>query len=1069
MHISAKTGRLLKYILLFIFALILIIAISLAVYLKSPSFIQKVEFIVQGLIERPVDIGSISLVSGNKIIIKDFSVKKGEQGDISIDIPRLEIRASLSGLYNRTINNIKLENPRITLKISKERKVKSDSAKVTLPYSLKKGVVTEGEVYLILDSSRAVRISSVNISIEEADDKKAAIRGRALLNDLNSAISLEAVIDTGDFNIKDANIDISETALQSLIKQKLMPTPDNVEIEGLVSFNIHLEDKDDKLGWQSEMFVKNFSLGSDSLNISTGGPLQLAAEGSYDSNQGIVEILLMQAHIPGLKPWSLKGMIENVHSGSPDFNFEITVDEVPFVEVKKMISGPAVAVLDEITGDSVGTANLSVGGNIESPRVNGILHLHGNEFKKGNTAISSLLMKIPFEYRDRSITVNNASVKANEVFNLNNNVTYHLNDLELQIPDIKYAGHEVRAGISKLAIGKAAIHVNGKKYYEDKDISITLEADGELDKKIIRVRGSSIHTDFFDSVAARSSIDLKGPVVMDAALEFNHIDADKVSQKFFYDFLSSKGIKVNGQGKLNVAFTATVPEQGATRISGSSYLGLADAGFSTADDSIVCEGMELKISERFDFSLPFNNINFKVTSEATGFDLLAGRFYGSFQDKSLIINLDGKYTKSGDSLHLSESSMGLSGIGTLLVSGDIFNISESPLLNVGSRLKDISNSAVYDFFVRETFQEQAPFLSQLQVNGTTSANLFIKGTSDRFTARGNIGVTGMDIAGGNEITFAGINISLPLDISYPEAAHGGGEDQFGFVKIENVFVKELNFTDIEFFPAVRQNDLVFKEDIALPVLGGDIIFKNIAYRNLLHPERDLGLSMEIHNIDLSEASALMKLPKFTGSLSGIIPKASFTGNMLRTEGEIVLRLFGGEMTISELSIDNVFSPIASMKSTVEFEGIDLDKLTGTFDFGHISGIFKGRIEDLIIVNGQAESFRASVATVRKKGVDQKINVEALKKISILGTGSSASILDMGIYRLFKEYRYKKMGFNASLRNDKLILVGVESRGDVGYLVVGGVLPPKVDVFTYNQNISFREMVKRLKRIGRAEN
>ncbi|NOZ69633.1 MAG: hypothetical protein GXP46_10435, partial [Deferribacteres bacterium] len=89
-------------------------------------------------------------------------------------------------------------------------------------------------------------------------------------------------------------------------------------------------------------------------------------------------------------------------------------------------------------------------------------------------------------------------------------------------------------------------------------------------------------------------------------------------------------------------------------------------------------------------------------------------------------------------------------------------------------------------------------------------------------------------------------------------------------------------------------------------------------------------------------------------------------------------------------------------------------------------------------------------------------------ISILGTGSSSSILDRGIYRFFKEYRYEKLGFRASLKNDRLRLLGIENRGNTGYLVKGGLLPPKVDVISYNQDISFKEMVSRLKRVMSAQ-
>jgi len=206
------------------------------------------------------------------------------------------------------------------------------------------------------------------------------------------------------------------------------------------------------------------------------------------------------------------------------------------------------------------------------------------------------------------------------------------------------------------------------------------------------------------------------------------------------------------------------------------------------------------------------------------------------------------------------------------------------------------------------------------------------------------------------------------------------------------------------------------------------------------------------------------IPEFRGTLSGSIPNVLFAGNSLATEGEITLKVFDGRVSISGLSVNRVFSPVPSLKCSIDIEDLDLGQLTGAFDFGHISGIIRGNVSDLVIVKGQAQGFRASLESVRKRGVSQKISVEALKKISILGSGTSTSILDRSIYQFFKEYRYKKLGFRGFLKNDNLLLLGIDSSDGKSYLVNGGLIPPRVNVINYNQNVSFQEMVRRLKRI-----
>ncbi len=1074
MGTPAKSRPLLKILLFVILTSIIVFSLAVMVYLKSDSFTNAVAVIVQAQVERPVEIGSISLEGNNRIVIREFVVRDSEQDKANIFLPRVEIKLSISGLLNRIIDEVILENPRIVLDLSKRKKSAAGKPQISLPFALKRGLVSDGEVELILDSERSLHMRSSTASIEEDDDKRSTVRVRALLSELGATVTIESVIDTERISVERVKVDISEISLSHLSGLDLISDMDVGELSGLMDISAHIESDISapaELNWNSVVTVKNFSMRSEPLSMAfENRPVRLEGKGMINVDHGRIEINVLQTQFTGLKPWTLHGSIDNIYAGDPAVNLEINIGDIPISEVKRTVSDPAVEFLNEITVNGYGRADAAISGTFGAPQIGGTLYLRGDEFKKGSITVSSFTAEVPFEYKEKIVLINNASLKANELASQDvqsgEGVKYGLSDLAVQIPYFKYTYRDVHAVIDQLTIGRAAIHDNKKNYYEDKDIVVTAIVDSNLDEKLITLNDISIRTNSIESAAARASVNYYKPAVMDIDFKLKHFDIGNLSQKLFYSFLNNNGITVDGKGDLHTLVEVTMPEQGAARISGMTTLDISGAGFSTADEITVCEGMDLKMTEQFEFTIPPNAVDFTLNAEAAGFELLSGKFYGSFEDRSIQINSTGKYMVSDASLHITDLSLGMTGIGTMTVSGEILNLLGAPNFDTDIRFDNISNNQVYNFFVRETFQEQLPFLSRLEIQGMTSAGLSVIGTSREFSVQGKLHVEDMNILKGSEISVTGINVSLPLDITYPDAIYKDGAEQFGSIKIKEFIRKDLKFNDIELFPAIRDNALVFKKDIALMMLGGYITFKNIVYANILSPERDLSLSIEINDIDLLDASALLELPAFTGTLSGSIPKVSFIKNKLHTEGEILLELFGGEMKISGLSVDNVFSPIASMKSTVALEGIDLWKLTGTFDFGHISGIVRGKVQDLVIVNGQAESFKAFVETVKKKRVSQKINVEALKKISILGTGSSSSILDMGIYRFFKEYRYKKMGFRASLRNDNLSLIGVESKGNIGYLVVGGILPPKVDIITYNQNISFREIVSRLKRINR---
>ncbi len=91
-------------------------------------------------------------------------------------------------------------------------------------------------------------------------------------------------------------------------------------------------------------------------------------------------------------------------------------------------------------------------------------------------------------------------------------------------------------------------------------------------------------------------------------------------------------------------------------------------------------------------------------------------------------------------------------------------------------------------------------------------------------------------------------------------------------------------------------------------------------------------------------------------------------------------------------------------------------------------------------------------------------MEALNKITVLSSGENAGSLYGSLAGVFDSFRYSKLGFKADLKNDRLTLRGVETRGDQEFLVVGSFLPPTVNIISHTQVIAFSELLRRLQSI-----
>jgi hypothetical protein len=147
---------------------------------------------------------------------------------------------------------------------------------------------------------------------------------------------------------------------------------------------------------------------------------------------------------------------------------------------------------------------------------------------------------------------------------------------------------------------------------------------------------------------------------------------------------------------------------------------------------------------------------------------------------------------------------------------------------------------------------------------------------------------------------------------------------------------------------------------------------------------------------------------------------------------------------------------------LDFEDLSLGAMTEALDVGQITGVVRGRVRDLSIVDGQPVSFEAELNSVPRDGVTQEISVRAIRQISIVA-GPGGDALSSGILSFFDRYRYAKLGLRCSLENDRFLLRGIDEQDGKQVLVEGSFLPPRVNVYSQSQVIGFSEMMRRLRR------
>jgi hypothetical protein len=445
-------------------------------------------------------------------------------------------------------------------------------------------------------------------------------------------------------------------------------------------------------------------------------------------------------------------------------------------------------------------------------------------------------------------------------------------------------------------------------------------------------------------------------------------------------------------------------------------------------------------------------------------EMLWGKLFADLAGQRPVLEFDGDYSRDKDSIRLRQARLTLASTGAIEVSGTVNQLARAPSVEIQAHSDNLSAGGFFTFFVQENFKRQYPILDKLSIGGQIAFQLHARGNWDRLITEGRMVQGGELRRGPNEWQIGPLALTLPFQVSYPEKSNSANRTPPGILSIRGGRFGSRSFEPITSAISLSNNTLIFHQPVRLVIFGGTVEITNLAWPDVVNDPKAMSFALDLRLLQLQELTDALGWPRFSGTLSGAIPQIRSTGDTLRSEGQVDADLFGGQLQIDQMEIENLFSTVPSLKLAARFQNIRLEQVSDTFAFGKISGILEGAVNDLVITEGQPARFQAQVETVDRPESSQWISVEALSKITILSSGQDSNVLYGGLAGLFDNFRYSKMGFRASLRNDRLTLRGIESRDGKEFLVVGTLLPPTVNIISHTQEIGFSELLRRLERI-----
>ena len=528
------------------------------------------------------------------------------------------------------------------------------------------------------------------------------------------------------------------------------------------------------------------------------------------------------------------------------------------------------------------------------------------------------------------------------------------------------------------------------------------------------------------------------------------------------------GTQISGE---EIGLDGTLEKRVNEPIRSSARIRIRQGRFSTPDGAKVGENLALSALLNTTFHQETGLSSAKGTLDIEQGELLWGKFFGDLKTQRPAFDFDSDYIRAKDTIHLRRFALSVGNIGRVDVTGTIEQLSTSPVFQLDARSDGIEPGGFFDFFIRETLNRSYPILNTLSLAGRLGFSVRATGSMHDLSAQGSVELSAGEIRTKSDSWQVGpIRLTSPFRIHYPTARSDPNPSkiQTGTLAIDSARLEKESVPPIKTAVSLWNNALQFPQPIRVSIYGGTIEINNLVWTDLMKDAQALSFSLDAKNIELSKLTEALSWYRFGGTLNGSIPRAELVNHSLRSQGRIQADVFGGHVQITKMEIENPFSSLPSIRLDATFQEIQLEQASETFEFGRISGILEGIISGLLITAGQPSELQADIHTVERRGTSQWINVEALNKLTVLSSGDGGSNVYGGLVTFFDNFRYSKMGFKATLRNDKLTLRGIESKDGQEFLVVGSFLPPTVNVISHTREIGFSDLIKRLEQIQKSD-
>jgi hypothetical protein len=272
---------------------------------------------------------------------------------------------------------------------------------------------------------------------------------------------------------------------------------------------------------------------------------------------------------------------------------------------------------------------------------------------------------------------------------------------------------------------------------------------------------------------------------------------------------------------------------------------------------------------------------------------------------------------------------------------------------------------------------------------------------------------------------------------------------------------QLGASELNFATLGRQFRLT--QATRIPLLDGAIDLETFRVRNAGLPSVAFLVDATLQPVSVQQLCKAFGWPEFGGRVGGVISKLRMREGIITLGTTLRAQVFDGEVTISDLRLEQPFGQWPRFYSSIALNNLDLEPMTSAFSFGRITGRLSGAINGLQLFNWTPIAFDARLYTPPDDRSRHRISQRAVENIGSIGGGGAGvtAALSGGVLRFFDDFNYDRLGISCRLHNEVCVMDGVAPAPNGNYYLVKGRGLPRIDVIGSSRRVDWPRLVQQL--------